>query len=642
MYLCTKFFKNPGFENLAPPKLSLSPVEINSTNEMKRILLPAIAFLSMHTLLAQPIPVKSIEDSVLGWMKVYHFKGAKAAIKVDDKSYSVGQLSICDSLVNWMQASYLPKGGLGDVKRVVSEKQGLYNKNDAAMPQSYGANAAIYSQLKYNAQGKLALLTSDAIFWIIKANSSVGIPTDAICTPTKYYFTLPAFKEFRNSENNAQVLAITSHPNTKRYPAYLKRNTSGMFDFGFMIYPENKFPFVKITKAEYLDQLAAAIERKYVLEKEDAINKWYTADTRATARKYADDRYQKRVAVLKDNRDKYKNDLNTVAEIFTDQPDILLENYPDVFEGNGAGSKKLPVYKIDPMIAENCKKDTPQWFMVTWNGGLNTTVGNTLHESILNNFNFEYLHNFFFYPDKVKGQTYRPVRSASYEEVVVAGSASKTQMKLAADKSVFLFEDFSTNAVGKKPMGWKSGLAPNGTTALVTNRDGLDGNWLQLRGHSISATAVKKPFPQNFTLTYDVVVPQNFTWGAKGLTMELSKETSPGNAESFILLKLRPGANGANGEAMVETKFTSPPGYLTGSKWYAVEGFSNGKKNNRISVTLKKAEEKIEVYIGTNKIAAYPKALPAALLFNALSFDSGGNTAENDTYYISNIKIVKD
>ena len=73
---------------------------------------------------------------MLGWMKIYNFKGAKAGMKVDNKVYSIAQLSICDSLVNWMQASYLPKGGLGDVKRVLSEKQGLYNNNDAAMPQN--------------------------------------------------------------------------------------------------------------------------------------------------------------------------------------------------------------------------------------------------------------------------------------------------------------------------------------------------------------------------------------------------------------------------------------------------------------------------------------------------------------------------
>ena len=69
---------------------------------------------------------------------------------------------------------------------------------------------------------------------------------------------------------------------------------------------------------------------------------------------------------------------------------------------------------------------------------------------------------------------------------------------------------------------------------------------------------------------------------------------------------------------------------------------SNNNKNNRISITIKKTGEMLQVFINKTKIAEYEKALPDAHLFNALSFDCAGNSAENDTYYISNIKITKD
>ena len=36
----------------------------------------------MVILFAQPIPGKSIEDSMLGWTKVYNYKGVKAPMKV--------------------------------------------------------------------------------------------------------------------------------------------------------------------------------------------------------------------------------------------------------------------------------------------------------------------------------------------------------------------------------------------------------------------------------------------------------------------------------------------------------------------------------------------------------------------------------
>ena len=83
-------------------------------------------------------------------------------------------------------------------------------------------------------------------------------------------------------------------------------------------------------------------------------------------------------------------------------------------------------------------------------------------------------------------------------------------------------------------------FSPCGYNRSGYKSDGLEGNWVELRGHYISATLLKKPLPQNFTLSYDLVAAQNFTWGAKGLTMQLAKETSPGNAESFLNLRLRP------------------------------------------------------------------------------------------------------
>ena len=101
-------------------------------------------FISLATCFAQEINRRVLEDSVIGWMKVYNFKGAKQPMAVDGKVYSVPQMSICDSFANWIQASYTPKGGLGDVIKRVTGKLGLYNKNDAALPQSYGAVAKTY------------------------------------------------------------------------------------------------------------------------------------------------------------------------------------------------------------------------------------------------------------------------------------------------------------------------------------------------------------------------------------------------------------------------------------------------------------------------------------------------------------------
>ena len=82
------------------------------------------------------VPAAAIEDSVLGWMSVYSVPGARKPVKVDDRVYSPAQLSIADSLATWIQASYVPKGGLGQVAAFVPSKLGLYNRDDAALPQA--------------------------------------------------------------------------------------------------------------------------------------------------------------------------------------------------------------------------------------------------------------------------------------------------------------------------------------------------------------------------------------------------------------------------------------------------------------------------------------------------------------------------
>ena len=79
-------------------------------------------------------------DETLGWNKVHNFGPAKKGLKVDDKVYSPVQISIAGQLVNWMQASYLPKGGLGDIRKTALERIGLYN--------TYNSAAAITEQVR--------------------------------------------------------------------------------------------------------------------------------------------------------------------------------------------------------------------------------------------------------------------------------------------------------------------------------------------------------------------------------------------------------------------------------------------------------------------------------------------------------------
>jgi len=616
---------------------------------MKNMILVCCIFFPVSVLFAQGVSKQSIEDSVIGWMKVYNFKGVKTGMKVDDKQYSANQVSICDSFANWIQASYIPKGGLGDVKKTVSEKLGLYNQHTASLPQSYGAYAKIYVFLKYNNSHKLVPENNLGAFWNVIANQVPGWPIRDISTATQYYFTMPSYESATGGEEQTKKIHdLAKSPNIKPYTSFWVKDieAGGGTDY-VMLCKDNRSPFIKLTKGEYLELLEKAIPRFYETEKKKIYEKEQGNQKSITYfMKYLDEKTERFNTGLKKARERYRSRLGEIA-LTSRQPSLYDLEFGDVFS-NGtlndpeSTSGRVPVYKVDPVMAELCKKDKPQWILVSWWWSPNDAVEKHLHESIINNFNFDYVYNFFFDPEKVKGTTYKPIRSPYSKEAVVVTQSSETSKKNMADKNIHFFEDFSTTGIGKKPIGWKTTLGADGSTSIITNLDGLAGNWAVMSDYILTPGQLKKPLPQNFTLSYDLVAAQNFTWGAKGLTFQLSKETSPGNTESFLKLKLRPGFAGRDGEATLETKFPVPPGYANGTKWFVATGFSNNKKNNRITVTIKKKEEMLLVFIDKIKIAEYEKAIPAALLFNAMSFFVSGNTAEPDKMYISNITISKD
>jgi len=598
---------------------------------------------------AQEIPRRNLEDSMIGWIKVYNFKGFKEPMKVDNRNYSVAQLSLIDSFANWMQASYIPKGGLGDIKKTVSQKLGLYNQHTAGLPQHYGAYAQTYYFLKYNSKGKLVPATNHNVTWSMIAN---GVPEGwiirDITTATQCYFTLPSFESAHGDEEMRKTYDLSKVKNLAPYiNLWVRSVETGGGNNYVLISKDNRSPFIKLTKREYLQLMETALPVVYESEKKKIIEAEQGDQKRvAYSLKYLDEKYEKRKAGLEKNKEKYKRRLDELA-LTGAQPSLTdLEVGRDVFS-NGyltdaeSTVGRIPVYKIDPTMAELCKKDKPQWILVGWWWSENDPLDKNMHESIIYNFNFAYLYNFFFDAEKVKGQAYQPLRSPSFKETVVITESSEAAKKNKADANIHFFEDFSTTGIGQKPVGWRTKLGPEGITSTVVQVNGLNGKWAT-GNYELTALAVKKPFPQDFTLSYDLVASQNFTWGAKGLTLQLSKETSPGNVESFLRLKLRPGYDGREGETEIEGKFPSPSGYLNSTKWTKAPGFSNNKKNNHIKVSIKKKGELLQIFIDDNKVAEFEKAIPASFQFNVMSFLENGNRGENDKYYISNIKIVKE
>lgn len=141
-------------------------------------------------------------------------------------------------------------------------------------------------------------------------------------------------------------------------------------------------------------------------------------------------------------------------------------------------------------------------------------------------------------------------------------------------------------------------------------------------------------------MTYDVVASANYTWGARGMTFALSKGAGGGSLGSFVSLRLRPGSGSGDGEAVLEAEFRGTQGYLSGSKWFTVPGFSN-KTQATVAVMLVKQGERLQVFLNKAKVFESDKAIPAGLLFDGLSLRHGGTFDANARMFISNLTILK-
>jgi hypothetical protein len=160
-----------------------------------------------------------------------------------------------------------------------------------------------------------------------------------------------------------------------------------------------------------------------------------------------------------------------------------------------------------------------------------------------------------------------------------------------------------------------------------------------MAGMHITPTGLKTPLPRDFDLSYDVIAAKDYRWGARGLTMRLSKAPAAGAGESFLNLRIRPGFSGREGELVIEGQFPGAPAYMGGSKFVAAPGFSNDLAINRVTVTIKKRGDLLQVFVGTTKVAEYEKGVPAALQFDSLYFEL--SSAPEEKMFLGNVRIVK-
>lgn len=593
------------------------------------------------------------DDIPLGWMKIFKTTEKPKPVTVDHRTYSSEQLSMANEFMYWMQASYHPKGGLGDVKKTGSERLGLYNQNTKSLPQQVGAYSRTYISLKKNAQGKYQPTDGTSWNWRIIANQTIGHEVEIITTEKQYYFYIyHYFDGTKDTEDKdaANMLDFNNHPNLKKYiHFYMPKNGNLGTGLQYMVLlaKDNVLPFIKVTKGEFIQKTAERIPAWYDEEKKK-INDDLQRDPKSVPYrlKNLDEMLERAKINFEKLKNKYKDRLNETAVVrpgnnnMSDLTSSITSTSWDFFDNSIL--QTFPVYKHSADAVEISKTTRPQWVVVSWDAeGVLTAspAGVHLHQSVLNNFNFDYVYDYFFNPGKVKGIAYKPLQSPAYEEKVIPAEASAIAKKMKADRSVLFFEDFSTTPINKIPEGWLSNYNRYALKPVVTKAGNEKENWIDLNGHNFHSLIFNKTLPQNFTASFDVCVRKGFHWGTPGLEFTLTNKVAANEYLHKIIIKIRPGFDERDGWASGHFTSAAKSGNITEK---AIPGFSNSKEINRITVSLKRAGTHLQFFAGTVKVYDDANALPADFPLNHFYFTEYNQGWDVENFYVTNIKIIKD
>jgi hypothetical protein len=316
----------------------------------------------------------------------------------------------------WMQQSYLPTGRLGDVRKSANEKLGQYNKDTKGLPNAYGAYAKLYYHIKKDGAGKLAPIDNDADYWNIQANGlgDISKTVKSLTTPDQYYFTLSHYKagksERTDDTHEATLSGFDVHPVLNKYTHFYiskgNANASAGRYYVVLLFPGNQAPWVTITKGEFFEQSGKWIEQTYLSEMKTNAdqNSGYPAGLEQ-ANQRSKIRLEKARASLKRVKEKYKNRMGEAATLSAGHANCdfhnMTENSEDMFDN--AQNTTYPVFRIPKEVADKCANGQPQWIAIYWEPFAH------LHKSILTNFNFDYVYNYFFDSGKVNGIAYKPL-----------------------------------------------------------------------------------------------------------------------------------------------------------------------------------------------------------------------------------------
>ncbi|MEO6685444.1 MAG: hypothetical protein ABIN24_05740, partial [Dyadobacter sp.] len=469
---------------------------------------------------------QDIQDSIIGWWTNNRFDHLKPQTGPIWKKKEV----IVNEMVKWMKASYTPVGGLGTSSRYINSK-------------GYGVDFLVWnvSQDKEwtEANGNFKPIAEENTKFVMAANRLFGAyPISFINTGNEFYFAIQPDGYGADSRKNDQRNGLDPriHPNAYRYITRINDWCT------VYLAPDNKLPWTPVSKGELLQKAEDGLQKVLADKRKQVESQWPgNKKNQDEAVEYFEKsdiaKYRKNIQELKN---RYANSLSEAAIIRDMQPNMFsFETDPDIFKiDNGAKSlnQGYQVMKLNAATMAKVNDVIPLWVAVAFPFE-NKEKGNQLYEmytAMSQNINYDYIYNYFYDPEKIKGKMYSPANAVALKVRLDAyrNKTAGTQSLIAKKQGnlpagVVLFDDFSQEQVGGKPAGWH--FSSTGKPHIISKIEGETGNWLKLGYGNELLPATLQSLPENFSLEFDLATSGfEGRWGAN-LTMELKGSKKGGD-----------------------------------------------------------------------------------------------------------------
>ncbi|RYY59402.1 MAG: hypothetical protein EOO05_13385, partial [Chitinophagaceae bacterium] len=205
---------------------------------MKQVFLSIIVCLLTSVVHAQPTADQRIEDSVIGWWNNNRFD---KNIKPTTDPVQLKRIAQLDKLVDWMKKSYTPVGGIGTSSR---ENRKVY------YGVRFGVWGVAYGSEWVDEKGHFKPVAEEITPFGVYFNMiPASYPVNFLNGNGDFYFVWPK-DGFRLSGPPREGEPKGKGEFSRQQKKYITNSNESQV---VMLAPDNKLPFVQLTRREYLD-----------------------------------------------------------------------------------------------------------------------------------------------------------------------------------------------------------------------------------------------------------------------------------------------------------------------------------------------------------------------------------------------------